>query len=424
MKKNKKEKLDIKEKNTSNNKNIHFKSIIIGLILIIIASYAILAVFRLIKNPSSTVTVSEGKLDKEENETGYIVREETVINGKNQSDDIIKIKQEGQRVAKGDSMFRYSSTKEQELEKTISDLDNKIQEALQDNDNTFSTDKKLLESQIENELDNVYQNNNIQKIQEYKKDIDTYITKKAKIVGELSPAGSYLKKLIDERSEDEKQLEQEAEYVEAPISGMVSYKIDGLENVLVPTNFANLNKEFLDNLNLKTGENISNSINSGKIINNYYCDIIFNSNSDEAKGAKVNDKIKIRLQNSDETSATIKNIIEENDGSRTIAIEINKEIEELLEYRKISFDIIWWEATGYRIPNSAIKTVNGITYTVRNRNGYLNDMAVKILKQNDNYCIVKPYTRSELLELGLSEDEITNLKTITLYDQIQLNVTN
>jgi putative membrane fusion protein len=417
-----KNKEEINNKKVKKNKSsIKPKSIIITLIFIIIACYAIWSVARLLRNPSNTFVVSEGKLSKEETEDGYIVREETVVNNASQNNNMVKIKQEGERVAKGDSMFKYSSTQEQDLENKIAELDTKIQSAMQENDNTFSSDKKLLEEQIENELGSVYQNNNMQKVQEYKKNINMYITKKAKIVGELSPSGSYLKKLIDERSEYEKQLDNASQYVEAPISGMVSYKIDGLESVLLPTNFSNLNKEFLENLNIKTGQTIVSNTTQGKIVNNYCGYIIFNSSSDEAKSSKVNDKITIKTQSSNENTAIIRNIIEESDGSRTIALEVNKEIEELIEYRKISFDIIWWEASGFRVPNSAIKEINGIKYVVRNRNGYLNDMPVKILKQNDEYCIVSGYSRSELIELGLSSNDIANLKTITLYDRIQLN---
>ena len=204
---------------------------------------------------------------------------------------------------------------------------------------------------------------------------------------------------------------------------MVSYKIDGLEKVLTTDNLGNLNKDFLKDLNLKIGQTIASSDTAGKIVNNYSNYIIFNSSSEESKNAKISDKIKIRIQNNLEITATIQNIIEEEDGSRTIAIEIEKNTEEFLSYRRISFDIIWWSASGYRIPNSAIKQVGKVTYVIRNRNGYLNKMAVKVLKQGEDYSIVEPYTRAELLELGLSATEISDLKTLTLYDEILLNPT-
>lgn len=396
------------------------KKIIIGIIVAIAIIYGIFMVYKLIKNPSNTFMVENGIISEEETVSGYIIRDEEVIEEKNKKT-IIKIKEEGQRVAKGDSVFRYYSEKEGELESKISELDGKIQAVLENEENLLPNDKKLLESQIENELDKVNGQNEISKLAEYKKTISSYITKKAKIIGENSPSGSYLKGLIEERTSYEEKLKQESEYITAPSAGMVSYKIDGLEKVLTTDNLNTFNKQFLQDLDLKVGKAIASSDVTEKIVNNYNNYIVFNSNSQEAKNAKVNDKVNIKVQNDEAIVAKIQNIIEEDDGSRTIAISVEKNIEELLSYRRISLDIIWWSASGYRVPNSAIKEIDNVTYVVRNRNGYLNKMAVKVLKKGEDYSIVDSYSRDELLNLGLSSKEISDLKTLTLYDEILLN---
>ena len=294
---------------------------------------------------------------------------------------------------------------------------------MQNEQGAFSSDIKLLESQIEKELNSVYEVNNIQKIQEYKRNINTYITKKAKISGDLSPSGSYLKQLLLQREELENNLNSDSEYINAPESGIVSYRVDGLEDVLKTDNFTSLDKEFLEKLNLKTGQTVTSSEEMGKIINNYQCYIIFNSDTNEALETKVGNTIKIRLQNSEVVKAEIANIIDEKDGSRTITIKITNDVEKIIAYRKISFDIIWWSAEGFRIPNDAIREENGLSYVVRNRNGYYNKMLVKILKQNDEYCIVRQYKTEELQELGFSNREIYNMKNIALYDEIVINPT-
>lgn len=396
------------------------KKIIIGIIVAIAIIYGIFMVYKLIKNPSNTFMVENGIISEEETVSGYIIRDEEVIEEKNKKT-IIKIKEEGQRVAKGDSVFRYYSEKEGELESKISELDGKIQAVLENEENLLPNDKKLLESQIENELDKVNGQNEISKLAEYKKTISSYITKKAKIIGENSPSGSYLKGLIEERTSYEEKLKQESKYITAPSAGMVSYKIDGLEKVLTTDNLNTFNKQFLQDLDLKVGKAIASSDVTAKIVNNYNNYIVFNSNSQEAKNAKVNDKANIKVQNDEAIVAKIQNIIEEDDGSRTIAISVEKNIEELLSYRRISLDIIWWSASGYRVPNSAIKEIDNVTYVVRNRNGYLNKMAVKVLKKGEDYSIVDSYSRDELLNLGLSSKEISDLKTLTLYDEILLN---
>ena len=391
------------------------------LILALVFIYAVYLVAKLVQNPTNTFMVTNGKISQEESDIGYIIREETVVKGQNYKNGMVKIKNEGEKVAKGDSVFRYYSSGEEELKNKIAELDVEIQSLMQNEKSSFPSDVKLLESQIEKELDSIYGLNNAQKIQEYKKNINSYITKKAKI---SSPSNSRLKELLSQREEYENRLTSDSENVNAPESGIVSYRVDGLESVLTTENFTKFNKNFLQDLKLKTGQTVASSEEVGKIINNYQCYIVFNSNTNEAKSSKVGDTIKIRVQNSDTVKASVENIIDEDDESKTITVKITNDVEKLIAYRKISFDIIWWDAEGFRIPNEAIKEENGLSYVVRNRNGYYNKMLVKILKQNDEYCIVRQYKTEELEELGFTSSQIYSMRNIALYDEIVLNPTD
>ncbi len=391
------------------------------LILALVFIYAVYLVAKLVQNPTNTFMVTNGKISQEESDIGYIIREETVVKGQNYKNGMVKIKNEGEKVAKGDSVFRYYSSGEEELKNKIAELDVEIQSLMQNEKSSFPSDVKLLESQIEKELDSIYGVNNAQKIQEYKKNINSYITKKAKI---SSPSNSRLKELLSQREEYENRLTSDSENVNAPESGIVSYRVDGLESVLTTEDFTKFNKSFLQDLKLKTGQTVASNEEVGKIINNYQCYIVFNSNTNEAKNSKVGDTIKIRVQNSDTLKASVENIIDEDDESKTITVKITNDVEKLIAYRKISFDIIWWDAEGFRIPNEAIKEENGLSYVVRNRNGYYNKMLVKILKQNDEYCIVRQYKTEELEELGFNSSQIYSMRNIALYDEIVLNPTN
>lgn len=391
------------------------------LILALVFIYAVYLVAKLVQNPTNTFMVTNGKISQEESDIGYIIREETVVKGKNYKNGMVKIKNEGEKVAKGDSVFRYYSSGEEELKNKIAELDVEIQSLMQNEKSSFPSDVKLLESQIEKELDSIYGVNNAQKIQEYKKNINSYITKKAKI---SSPSNSRLKELLSQREEYENRLTSDSENVNAPESGIVSYRVDGLESVLTTEDFTKFNKNFLQDLKLKTGQTVASNEEVGKIINNYKCYIVFNSNTNEAKNSKVGDTIKIRVQNSDTLKASVENIIDEDDESKTITVKITNDVEKLIAYRKISFDIIWWDAEGFRIPNEAIKEENGLSYVVRNRNGYYNKMLVKILKQNDEYCIVRQYKTEELEELGFTSSQIYSMRNIALYDEIVLNPTD
>lgn len=326
----------------------------VSLLVIILVSYCLYKVVALVQNPTNTFSVEQGKVYQEEATTGYIVREETVVKGNNYKNGMVQIKTEGERVAKNEAIFRYYSSGEENLKKKIAELDSKIDEAMAGEKELFTSDIKAIEKQIEEKIASLIQVNNMQTIRETKKEISSGITKKAKIAGDYSPAGSYLKKLINERKKYENQLNSGAEYLKAPISGVVSYKVDGYEDVLSTKNFSNLSEETLKKLDIKTGQVVADSTESGKIINNFQCYIVCILNSEQAKEAKLADKIKIRLPNNAEVYSSIEYISYE-DENTILVLKLTQQVQELVSYRKISFDIIWWSHSGKKVPNGAIR---------------------------------------------------------------------
>lgn len=341
--------------------------------------------------------------------------------GQNYKNGLIQIKTEGEKVAKGDAIFRYYSNNEEELQKQIEDLNIKLQEALNQVETHPSSDIKVLEKQIETKVENVQNINNLKQISEIKKEIETAVLKKAEIAGELSPAGSYIKKLINEKAALENKKNSGAEYVKATSSGVVSYRVDGLEQILKVGEFSNLSWESLENLNLKTGQVIASSNEQGKIVNNFKCDIVVLVDKEKTDEVKIGKTIKVRLSNAKEINAKVSYISEEENEKLLMVLEINNEIEYLINYRKITIDIIWWNETGWKIPDSAITEKDGISYVVRDRAGYLDEIPVKILKDNGTYSIVENYTTDDLRELGYDEEKLKAKKNISLYDELILN---
>lgn len=397
------------------------KKVMIYIAFIAILLYIAYAIYLLVKQPTNVFTIEEGKLYQEETDIGYVIRTEKVVKGDNYKNGMMQIKSEGDRAAKDENIFRYYSTNEETLKKKIEDLDNKIQEVMLNDTSLFSSDMKLLENQIDEKVADINQITDSTKLAEYKKEISNAVTKKAQIAGTLSPKGSYLNQLIEERKSYENQLNSGAEYVTAPMSGIVSYKVDGLEEVLTPDNFSSLSKEYLQSLDLKTGKIVATSEESGKVIDNFSCYITTISSSEEAKNAEIGQNVKIRLSNNVEIPAEITNLIKEEEEDVVIILKIEKEIKELINYRKISFDLIWWDDSGLKVPNQAIIKVDNLDYVVRNRAGYLSKILVKVKKQGEKYAIVESYTTEQLKELGFSNEEIADYKKISLYDEILLS---
>ena len=414
----------MEEENKNNNKikkKVNKKKIIIYIALVLIVVYLIYAVYLLVRQPTDKVTVENGTLYLEVTDIGYIIRDEQVVKGNNYKNGMERIKNEGEKTAKGDSIYRYYSKNEDKLKEQISELDSKIQESLKGQTGIFSSDIKLLENQLDEKIALLSKTSDMSKITEYKKQISDLVSKKAKLSGESSAAGTYLKQLYNQRAKLENELNSGAEYIKAPSSGIVSYKVDGLEETLTPNNFSTINKEFLENLKLKTGQLIATNDECGKVIDSSKCYIATITSSEQSKKANVGDSVKIRLSNSKVIDAKISYVSQEDEDETLIILEINKQISELANYRKISFDLIWWNSSGLKVPNQAIVESDGLSYVVRNRAGYLDKILVNVKRKNDKYSIVTSYSTDKLKNLGFSSTDVQSMKTISIYDELILN---
>ncbi len=415
----------MKNKEEINKKEINKKKIVVYIAIFLIMVYLLYAVYLLVKQPTDKVAVDKGTLYLEETDIGYIIRNEQVVKGENYKNGMEQIKNEGEKAAKGESIYRYYSKNEEKLKQQISELDQKVQEALKGQEEMESqaklSDIKLLESELDTQIEALNKETDLSKITEYKKQISNLVAKKAKLSGENSASGSYLKQLYTQRAKLEEQLNSGAEYIKAPESGIVSYKVDGLEETLTPSNFSALSKEFLEKLNIKTGQLIATNDECGKIIDSSKCYIATISNSEEAKKAQINNKVQVRLSNTKVIDAKITYISQENENETLIILKIDRQISELANYRKISFELIWWSDTGLKVPNQAIVEEDGKNYVVRNREGYLNKILVKVTRKNENYSIVTNYDTDELKEMGYTNNEIRDMKEISIYDELILN---
>lgn len=413
-----------KKKKSKKNKQ---KKLINNAIQIVILSttlcliiYTIYAVAKFVIKPSDTLIIEQGTITETETLEGYIIRDEIVVNTQEIETELIEIKSEGEKVAKGEEIFRHKTVNEESINEQIESLNNQIQEAMEGKTNLLNSDVKALDTQIDKVLVKMMNTNDIQQIEENKKDISNYMEKKAKIVGDLSPANSYINTLIEQKTTLENQLSNESNYETSPISGVVSYRVDGLESELTPAKLDELTIEYLEGLNLKTGQIISKNISKGKVINSFECYIAVSRNINGKTEIAEGDRINLRISTDKTVKATVYSVKTEGE-KQLIIFKITQGVEDLIKYRKVSIDIVWWEKEGLKIPQSSIIYENGLSYVVRNRAGTKTKILVKILRENDNYSIIGNYSTEELKELGFSVEEIRQMKKINIYDEILVN---
>lgn len=399
-------------------KKIEKKKIIMNFIFIIITLYIIYAVYLIIKTPSDTITVENGTLTAEESSTGYIIRNETIVKGKNYKNGINQILLEGEKAAKKQTIFRYYGINENELQTQIDEINEKIQKALEKEKKIPSSDIKNLEDQIDSKIQDLKNINDVKDLSEYKKQLSEIMMKKATIAGENSKSGSYIKKLMEKKEKYEKKLIEGSEYMVAPESGIVSYRVDGLENVLKIDEFEDLTEQKLNELDVKTGQIISTSNEEAKVINNFECYIGTILDSLPAKQAETGKNVLLTLSNGTEVNATIHYTKAQENGKMLIIFKVNTLTDELRSYRKISFNITWWSVAGIKVPNDAIlEDENHSKYVLRKTLTGTTKCYIKIKKTNERYSIIGSYTIEDLQALGI---DTNNYRGIDVYDVIMM----
>lgn len=158
--------------------------------------------------------------------------------------------------------------------------------------------------------------------------------------------------------------------------------------------------------------------NRGKIIDNFNCYLAVIQNSDAAKNAEIGDEVNITLSSGDEITAKITYISSQENDKVLIVFDLKTLTEELIQYRKISFNITWWSYSGLKVPNTSIlEDENGLKYVVRKKSGENEKVLVKVLKKNDKYSIISTYDAEELNSLGVNMQDYGN---VSKYDTILL----
>lgn len=419
-------------KKQKKNRNLIF---VILSVIIILLIYFLINIVNFFRQPADTVLIKNGELINYEETVGYIIRDEEIIDTsayvgtpKANVDDSVK-------VAKGATILTYMSKEKEQINEKIAELDEKIQTAMESRQTILSNDAKTLESEIEIYLySSLKENTNINTIYEQKNLINEKIEKKAKIVGDLSPVGSELKKLIEQRTAYEKELNNSEKIVKSNKSGLVSYRVDNYENILTPEALSKITTEELNKIKITTNQIIPLNFNNVKIINNFECYVAVSMTSEESKNAKLNDNVYLRFDNTGDTliSATIEYISKEEEAV-VLVFKISTNVEELAKYRKIDVDVVWWSDKGLKVNKEALEdvdltTISGEQITLSKitikKSSYTQEAFVKKVREAGEFVIIDNYTDKELENLGIDEATIENRNTIKMYDEVIIEAEN
>lgn len=400
----------------SNKKRNLFKDNVRTIVTVIVAIIVVILIFiyNNFFNSKKTYTVVNGSVEKVSDTYLYVLKEETVIDI---DDNIVAVPviEQDKRASKDEIVAIYKNDNYEKYQLEIASLDKEIQTLVNDLPAIYSSDISTIDSQISILIKEAQEETSYVKMQEYKNNVNDLLYKKINILGELSPAGSKIRELIDQRAKLDQDSKNSSNNIKAPVSGLVTYKIDGLENYIDFNNILNYDVSKFDDIINKYKANSTNNFGI-KIVNNYKCYYLTkeaqNENNQYIKEGR-NYQIKLMDKSSnDSNNAVLEKSITSNGYTYNI-FSIENSISDVLDAREIGAEIIWTKKEGLVVPLEAIENKNNINYVTLVTGGEYVEVPIKIAISNETICIAENYTDDEKQQLGISCEYI-----LERYDQL------
>ena len=403
-------------------------------IIIVIGLFLGYQFISLYNSPPEYNIARNGRIINYEQDIAYVLREEEVLDtSEYEGHELQIIISDNNRVAKGSAIASYTLEDCTEQKEQIKEIDKSIQELIKNVQIEYSQELKTIEKNLETEVYN-YSNykNDIEAMATRKKTIEELLEKKVKIISGFSEKGSDLEKLVKERDSIEKEINKNKNNIKAPRAGLVSYRVDGYEETLVPDNFSNITTKMLEDIKYSTDQLIPIDNRKIKIINNFYSYLIIVSKSDDSKSLMLNDTVRFTINNNlnNLCKGTVEYIINEND-TRYIFIKTTDSIEKLAQYRKLNVNVVWWNYQGLKITDDSIfddevidtqgNVIKLKAINIEGNTRYIKKAWIKVEKQAGGNSIVENYTDQELLDLGLPEELVEDRTKLNLYDKVLVN---
>lgn len=361
MAKSKKKKLK-KSKNTSN--------LIYVMMALFLAVY-IPAMYNLVCGKSINVGyISLGEIEEAVNEKGYIIRDEILIDAPFTGRYLTDV-EEGEKVRANQKIATVLRDGDKEIIDNIKKLDFEILEAKRKkaiNKEIFSEDISKLDNEIEKNIKILAENVSDSRCADCNKikyDIDMLMKKKNEIISQNVESDSYIETKVSERNLLKNKLNDKERKIVAKKTGLISFAVDGFENVLKKSSIDALDYTNLCNMRniKKDSENLLIKANTpfAKIISGIDAYVVVPLSLKDAKGYGEGSSIKVRFNdiNKEVPGEVLKCI--NNKDKTLVVVKVDKSLQYLTAYRVCDVDLVSNSYSGYKVLRKSLKNYDELT---------------------------------------------------------------
>lgn len=362
-----------------------------------------------------TYTVVNGTIERAVETNLYVFKNETLVDY-DKTLPVTSIVDQGKKAAKNEAIATYKNDSYDDYLSQISTIDKQIQTLIKDLPLTYSADIANIEDKILKYSNEVQKTTSYLKMQEYKAKLDELAYKKINIIAKSTPDSSAIRDLVSKREELTKLSKQSSNIITTPVSGIVTYKVDGLENIYDFTKIEDYTASQLDTIVSKYDMSVNSEFGI-KIIDNYTAYFFTKSNrGDNDQYIKEGLRYKIRisdLENKNIRAYLVKNIQDEN--YNYSLFKIDNEIDELIDYRKLSCEVIWKTTSGMAVPMNAIYTDSekGYKFVLMVYGAEYVKVPINVVASSDSIAIAENLSKEEL-----DKFELDGKFKLELYDEL------
>lgn len=405
-----------------------------GLLISTIFLYLIFrSVPALLASNAKTILPERDTLINKQLVQGFIIKDETIVRATG-SGDLELFSEEGVRLSSGSkvaniSSINNSSSLKQELEqieKSIIALEKSEADA-----KTMIQDKEKIEGikeELERELQESINEGKFEEIYLLKEKLVLYNGKSDEVAKTDTLIGQSLENLKLRKEIIDKDMDSNHINYYTNYGGIVSYKLDGYEEIYIPKDFENYSYDKLNIGNIKIKDvKVKSKIEVDepifKIIDNFewYMGIKI-EDIKEIEQYEIGDVIRIEIE--EDKPEILGRIISINNSKNksVLIVKFNTKLHEHYNERFPEVYLIKSKFEGLKIPDKSIVEKDSIKGVyIKDTSGIVRFRPVNIIGEDDKFVYVEMGNSSSHINVEGVEEPV---KTISIYDEIFINTNN
>jgi|GEM_PF-910947 len=390
----------VKKSKKKKSSSIHFLT---GLFTVVCIAYA----FRYFAFKIETDMVKYDSMENAVSTQGLLIKNEWTMALPGDAAADYKVN-EGDRVAigkpilkinKNDGMDENISIKIEKINERIEE----IQKAEADN-NFFAADKGKVNASIQNNLNELKaatEAGNFSKLEEIKGELSADVYKKSLIYGTESFSGQNLEQLLQEKATLEQIQKNNLNVVYARTSGLVSYELDGYEQVLKPENIQALTTanvlKVQEEITAKKKDKKAEKIEGVKVVDNFewYIAAVIPQGVLSKDDIGRNIRVRFTDYNGTVVSGTLNNLAQGDEKGSLIIVKTDEQLKDFQRIRTANVEIITRYSEGLIVPKKCIIEKGGLQGVFIERSGIAKFVPVKIVISGDDEALVANLSKDD-----------------------------